>query len=302
MGASFQGYIYMTGGRGTWGVGFYNDVWRSRNGSVWEQVTGNAPWGKRAYHIMLVHNDALFLIGGQNFGEFFHDVWKSTDGVNWECVSKISPFHPRAGLAAVSFQGRLLVTAGSFQTTPVSPRSFFGDVFASADEGATWTVLTAQAAFEACSGPRLVVMGDKLVLVAGEVGFSSADQLNQVYVSADGVEWLPASTSPPPFSNRSGHGLVVAGNSLLLIGGWPRLHDLWASNDGGASWGKQSDTAYGCTTDACGRFDFWSMVHEGSVYVFGGSGSFSTFGPPMYTEVWALDDAVRQIVCRSSVL
>jgi hypothetical protein len=35
---SFGEYIYMAGGRGTYGLGFYNDVWRSLDGSDWEQV------------------------------------------------------------------------------------------------------------------------------------------------------------------------------------------------------------------------------------------------------------------------
>ena len=33
MGVSFGDYVYIAGGRGFYGVGFYNDVWRSKDGS-----------------------------------------------------------------------------------------------------------------------------------------------------------------------------------------------------------------------------------------------------------------------------
>ena len=32
---SFQGDMILTGGRGTGGIGFFNDVWRSSDGSSW---------------------------------------------------------------------------------------------------------------------------------------------------------------------------------------------------------------------------------------------------------------------------
>ena len=32
MGVSFGEHIYIAGGRGSYGLGFYNDVWRSKDG------------------------------------------------------------------------------------------------------------------------------------------------------------------------------------------------------------------------------------------------------------------------------
>jgi hypothetical protein len=57
-------YIYLAGGRTNFGLGFNNEVWRSKNGSNWELVTASAPWDKRSYHIMVVHNDCIILMGG----------------------------------------------------------------------------------------------------------------------------------------------------------------------------------------------------------------------------------------------
>jgi hypothetical protein len=64
MGVSFGDYIYLSGGRTTMGLGFSNEVWRSKNGTEWEKVTASAPWEKRAYHIMLVLNNCMVLMGG----------------------------------------------------------------------------------------------------------------------------------------------------------------------------------------------------------------------------------------------
>ena len=38
MGVSHKDYMYISGGRGTYGVGFANDVWRSKDGKKWEQL------------------------------------------------------------------------------------------------------------------------------------------------------------------------------------------------------------------------------------------------------------------------
>jgi len=64
MGVNFGDYVYIAGGRSLFGIGFKNDVWRSKDGSDWELVTDNAPWAKRAYHIMVVHNNCIHLMGG----------------------------------------------------------------------------------------------------------------------------------------------------------------------------------------------------------------------------------------------
>ena len=64
--AKLKEKLYLTGGRGTHGVGFSNEVWSSNNGSGWERVTRHAPWGRRAYHILLeTHDGCLALMGGQ---------------------------------------------------------------------------------------------------------------------------------------------------------------------------------------------------------------------------------------------
>jgi len=68
------------------------DVWRSRDGKDWEKV-GDAPWaGRGLIHGSVVHNGAVFLIGGglkaappgDRYNETvaeFNDIWTMRDGV-----------------------------------------------------------------------------------------------------------------------------------------------------------------------------------------------------------------------------
>merc|ERR1711924_388694 len=92
---------------------------------------------------------------------------------------------------------------------------------------------------------------------------------------------------------RSGHGVVVnpAGSKLLLVAGWPELHDLYSSADG-VEWEEESETVWNCAANSllnsCGRFDFWAVVHRGQLVTIAGSGATSTFGR-MYSEVWSIN-------------
>eukprot|EP00656_Telonema_subtile_P004846 TRINITY_DN12215_c0_g1_i3.p1 TRINITY_DN12215_c0_g1~~TRINITY_DN12215_c0_g1_i3.p1 ORF type:complete len:147 (-),score=32.54 TRINITY_DN12215_c0_g1_i3:138-578(-) len=132
---------------------------------------------------------------------------------------------------------------------------------------------------------------DKLFIIAGEVGFTPSTQLADVWSSADGGASWDLVTAAPAYSARSGHGVVVhpSGNSLIMVAGWPELHDMFTSTDG-AVWKKVSDSVWGCTgaarNDTCGKFDFWPVVHAGRLLTIGGSGSFATFGK-MYSETWS---------------
>ena len=135
--------------------------------------------------------------------------------------------------------------------------------------------------------------GGKLWIVAGERGFTPNAQLADVWSSADGgATWVEAAAAPA-YSARSGHGVVVTpgGARMLLVAGWPQLHDLWATTDG-VEWTQESDAVWGCTSRStqiigqCGKFDFWSLFHGGELLTVGGSGATSTFGK-LYAETWA---------------
>jgi len=291
MAVSTENGIFLTGGRASFGVGFASDVWRTENGTHWNLVKDNA-FPKRAYHNMVYLNKCMYVFGGQTFTEFRNDVWKSCDeGETWVSLGN-APWPARAGAAATIYNNEIIVAGGCYNAPNglLPPkRSFRGDVWSSPD-GVKWTQLSPAAEWSARSGPRLVAFQEKLFLVAGERGFTADVQLKDVWESADGGKTWTLTTDSPGFSARSGHGVVVSssGKSLMVVAGWPELHDLWVSDDA-KNWTQTSDSVWGCSNKSCGKFDFWSLLHKGDLLTMGGSGSSSTFGK-LYADTWAEPD------------
>lgn len=101
---SKNGKIYLIGGEDgfTCGSGgdrcppYFNDVWSSRDGVNWKQVTEAAEWAPRPGHQVAVVRDHFYLFGGFGLstdpGDPFKpsnpvDVWTSKWGKNWKKVN-----------------------------------------------------------------------------------------------------------------------------------------------------------------------------------------------------------------------
>ena len=111
----FKGWIYVLGGSqgddtaiGGAGRVLFNDVWRSRDGKRWEQVTANAQWAPRAGAAVVEKGGYLYLLGGEDGFlceagpggldcPYFNDVWRSRDGAKWELVTKAAGWSARPG-------------------------------------------------------------------------------------------------------------------------------------------------------------------------------------------------------------
>lgn len=285
--------MILTGGRGTHGVGFSggDDVWRSKDGRNWTKAP-KADWPRRAYHILLGPDASgcIYLMGGQTFSEFYNDVWKTCDnGDSWNQVTEKAAWGARAGLGGTMHNGKMVIAGGCHDNVKYDPgafRKFYGDVWSSVD-GKSWEMLTSKPGWKPRSGPRLVSFMGKLYIIAGEVGFTASTQLVDVWSSADdGVTWSLVQENPA-FSARSGHGVVTLPGYMVLVAGWPELSDIYYSSDG-AKWEKSTGLAWNCNSTSCGKFDFWPVVHQGSLFTLGGSGSSSTFGK-LYAESWSVD-------------
>jgi hypothetical protein len=84
----------------------FNDVWRSTDGTNWEELTTNAPWQGRSGLSAIVFKGWIYIIGGGKGDdiaiggtgrELFNDVWRSRDGRNWELVTPSAGWSPRPG-------------------------------------------------------------------------------------------------------------------------------------------------------------------------------------------------------------
>ena len=195
---------------------FFNDVWRSRDGMNWEQMTEAAPWAGRAGLSSVVYKGEIYVMGG-SFNDdpaviggpptrvYFNDVWKSRDGREWIKLTDSAPWEPRAGSVVVVKNGYIYLLGGEdgFTCLPQSPRCppYFNDVWRTRD-GSNWELVTAAAGWAPRPGHQVVVLLNYFVLFGG-FGLSDdptdpfkASNPMDVWVSKDGARWTKASDSP----------------------------------------------------------------------------------------------------------
>jgi len=67
---------------------YFNDVWRTRNGKDWEQVTAAAGWSPRPGHQCVVALDQIVCFGGYGEPTNPNDIWASRDGKRWYELEK----------------------------------------------------------------------------------------------------------------------------------------------------------------------------------------------------------------------
>ena len=223
------GYIYVLGGQdfnvienpGPVGPplisssNFFSDVWRSKDGVSWIQMTGDAGWAGRAglsavafrgeiYVMGGSFNDDSAIIGGPPERVYFNDVWKSRDGRNWVQVTETAPWAPRAGALVLVKSGFIYLLGGEegFDCQPgANCPPYFNDVWRSRD-GANWELVTPAAEWSARPGHQAVAILNQIVLFGG---FGLSDDPTDpfrpsnpmdVWVSKEGFSWEQVSDSP----------------------------------------------------------------------------------------------------------
>ena len=208
------------------------DVWNSSDGKSWSYVNKGkpVPWGPRALHYTLVHNDRIWVIGGQSMPQFtrekeafYRDIWTTTDGINWTQVIPEEPFWPQRGMIGgnVVFKGRMWVLGGGTYDTPQTPqRKFFNDVWSSAD-GVKWQSHTQSAPWAPRQYHEVAVFDDRMWVLEGY----GRGNRNDVWHSADGVNWyeLPGT----PWNTRHAASVYVHDNALWMVAGNNMQSDVW---------------------------------------------------------------------------
>ncbi|MGB5759800.1 MAG: hypothetical protein WBM50_22995 [Acidimicrobiales bacterium] len=178
----FRGEIYVMGGSfnddpdvigGPPTRVLFNDVWKSRNGRDWVQLTDAAPWAARAGADLLVKNGYIYLLGGE-FGfagfppPYFNDVWRTRDGSHWELVTESAGWSPRPGHTCDVLRNTMVCFGGFGQSTdpsdPFKPSNPM-DVWTSRD-GAAWTQVS-DSPWNATSAAEIKYDYDTVVAPAG---------------------------------------------------------------------------------------------------------------------------------------
>jgi hypothetical protein len=181
---------------------FFNDVWRSRDGVTWQQMTDNADWEGRAGLSSVVFKGEIYVMGGSKNDDsaiigpegpqriYFNDVWKSRDGKEWKQVIKNGPWAPRAGAIAVEKNGYIYIIGGE-EGFIGDPPPYFNDVWRSRD-GKNWKLVTSNAEWSARPGHQCVVVKDMFVLFGG-FGFPNPMDM---WISKKGANWKLLENSP----------------------------------------------------------------------------------------------------------
>ncbi len=255
---------------------FFNDVWRSRDGVSWENMTaGMDPlkrWEGRAGLSAVVFNDEIYVMGGSVNDDasiiggpptriYFNDVWKSRNGRTWTRLTEEAPWGKRAGGIAVVKDGYMYMIGGEFGfTCPFDP------TFPPTEQ-------------PPCLDPPYY---------------------NDVWRSKDGKKWEKV-TDNAAWTKRPGHQVVVAQDRLVLFGGFglgpdngispANPSDVWISNKGKV-WKKVSDAPWNAEGSKDIKYDFDAVVVKGykknqdAIYTFGGDReTFNFFDPFNYLNV-----------------
>lgn len=110
---------------------YHNDVWSSANGRDWVLEVNEAPFHKLTDRSLIVHDNRLWLLGGNkvNNGDpydpkaydiYVNEIWYSEDGKQWAAVSLEPPFEQIYAGSTVVFKDALWVL-GEPQSGALNP-------------------------------------------------------------------------------------------------------------------------------------------------------------------------------------
>ncbi|HVZ79174.1 MAG TPA: hypothetical protein VHE12_00075 [bacterium] len=274
------------------------DIWYSGDGIQWVKAVPNAPWGPRDGFSLTVWNGQMWLVGGRGSGNFLNDVWTSPDGFQWTRVTANADFSPRDLHQTIVAGGRLWVMGG--EELDGGNLYLLSDVWSTSDgthweqatDGASWSPRDAFMAGVDPSSGEMVVLGGE-----GADGSGNSLALNDIYHSADGIQWT-ASTYSAPFQPRASAGLVSDGSRLWVTGGDPLtirkgdvnngtitsdlLRDVWYSNIQGAPTFTPTWTP---TPDGNGQ---WVLANGMAPFIPRSGAALAEFSPSSGT--WAGQD------------
>lgn len=165
----FKGRMWILGGTQDYYFGdeksLKSDVWSSADGNEWRRETAAAPWSPRAYHVAVVHDGKIWILGGGNYVpkyQALNDVWCSPDGVTWEQVTQKASWHSRLWFSAVVYRDRIWVLGGWSN----NPAKNWGDVWYSRD-GKRWTQLPSRVIWKERHEHSAYVFQDKIWVAGG---------------------------------------------------------------------------------------------------------------------------------------
>ena len=266
-----------------WVLGGYDDsylkdVWNSKDGASWYEVTGNAIWEARESHTSVVFDEKIWVIGGQTVYGAYNDVWNSKDGVDWEVMAFSADWEARHSHSSVVFNKKIWIMAGY-------NRRVYNDVWSSKD-GFEWieesdrTTIPWHTRYNHSS----TVFNDKIWITEGSYYSLDRAYRRGSWYSEDGINWsqkyYPLST---PYYYE--HSSVVFENRLWNLLGRsnttrrPEKHIYSIDNIDG-KWVKEKNTYQPKANHSSVVFDDGNGK---KIWILGGEGPYKD----PTNEVWS---------------
>ncbi|MCA8984269.1 MAG: galactose oxidase [Planctomycetaceae bacterium] len=260
------------------------DVWSSADGKNWRQVAAQAPWIHSDLSMSLTFRNRMWFMGGWYNGRLpghsaSNQVWSSRDGIDWTRETDQAGWSPRLASSIVEHRGRMWILGGTENYYFGDAASLKNDVWFSED-GRNWRQATARASWKPRAYHQAVVLQDRIYLFGGGNYVPEYAAWNDVWSSADGVEWR-LETAHAPWPARLWFPAVVYRDHIWVLGGWSgepatNRNDVWYSKNG-RDWSRLETES------------IWKERHEHSAFVFqdclwiaGGHAQ------PLSSEVWSL--------------
>ena len=259
------------------------DLWRSEDGRHWTRVQSEVPWPHSDLAMSAGFQNRLWVMGGWKDGRLPSHaasaaVWSSGDGVEWQREMAEAPWGARLAGGLAVHGGALLLAGGTENYYFGDGRSLKADVWSSLD-GRKWRLCCAKAPWQARAYHQMLSFKGRLYLMGGGNYVPQYAAHNDVWSSADGVEWR-LETASAPWAPRLWFGVAVYRGRLWVLGGWSKerdnFGDVWHSEDG-RHWQL-------LRTPQCwkARHEHSVLVHEDRLWVLGGHAR------PLSNEVWSL--------------
>ena len=226
--------------------------------------------------------------------------------VAWTRVTRGAEWQSRDSQGEVSFDGKLWIMGGWYQSYGSPPR----DVWSSPD-GEKWELVQKEAGWRHSDFPMSTVFQGKIFIMGGwtDGRLPTHSASNEVWCSADGEEWTQL-TDNAGWSPRLAGGITVHQGKLWVMGGTEDYYfgsqenlknDVWCSSDG---------VAWECVTAAAP----WSprgylravtlgdrmYMMGGGNYVFDGDSPGDPKGYFACNDVWSSIDGRNWCCCSSS--
>ena len=216
---------WVYGGR-MWVADNEGTLFASADGTQWERVNDQTPWKGRYATGGAVFAGRMWVLGGKGAGALHADVWSSADGVEWTLEVAQAPWSPRQifSMLAVHREQLWLVGGG---ITNYHPFKAYREVWCSPD-GRNWTKALDEAPWPGRIWSTVIPYQGRLWLLGGFRAEPTWNNFDDVWHSADGVNWrqLPC---PEIWSARHELSAYVFAGKLWVVGGnaWPLTNDVW---------------------------------------------------------------------------